>query len=619
MLYSHKWLNSYFDTDIPEPNEVARLLNVHALEVEGIEQKRDDHAIDVDVLPDVAHFALSHMGVARDLGAIINVPLKKHEERPIAVIELEPLSIDITSKTGRRYIGRRIENIKNAPSPEWLKNYLETIGERSINAVVDATNFIMLDVNQPLHAFDADKVVGGIQVRYATEGEKIILLDGVEVELTETDTVIADDEGPLAVAGVKGGKRAEVTESTTRIIAESANFDPVAVRKTSRRIKVINNSSKRFENGVPQSTAELGMDRLTDLLFDIFGNDIQIGEKVDVYPVQQEEVSFEINLSEIASVLGLDIPKDDTVRILNALEVGIEDKGEILSLAIPSYRTDLHTTNDIAEEVGRLYGYDHIEGIKPEIGDAPTPGEFEGIMALKQLLVSEGFSEVFTSSFRKKGDVKVIRPVAKDKAYMRTDLSQNMAEVLEKGVYYSDLIGVDRVKVFEIGKTFKDGNEELHLCIGVSGKKADGVCDEIIGKINEVFGISLERETKQGIVEVSLEGITLSADSFVAPQELIDVQFKTLSPYPFIARDIALFVSEGVTAEEIEKMIAEEAGELLVNHRLFDAFQKDGRQSYAFRLVFQSFEKTLTDAEVDPIMKNVTARLEGAGDEFEVR
>lgn len=616
MKVSHRGLGMYIDGALPEPSEVARLLNLHAFEVESVEEVHGDSVIDVDVLPDRAHYALAHRGIALELSAILGLPMKSLEMK-YETGEVAPLAIAIKAPDFcDRYIGRRIENVVVGESPEWVKSVLEAIGERSINSVVDATNFIMLGIGQPMHAFDADKVVGDIVVRAAEDGEKITLLDGAEVELNDSDHVIADQDGALAIAGVKGGARAEVTKETKNVILEAAHFDPARVRQTSRRLRIINNSSKRFENAVAISQTDKAMDLCSALIKEA-SKDARVGSVVVAGEGEYTTKSVEVTHAYIESRLGATLSKDDVVRILSAIECQVTEDNDAYTVIPAIYRRDLNTPEDVVEEVGRLHGYHHIEGVLPEKIAVPEMGEFEGLMALKQLLAREGFYEVFTSTFRKKGDVKVIRPVAKDKAYLRTNLAKNMEEALEKGIYNSDLIGIDRVRVFEIGKVFAEGQEELHLCIGISGKKADGKCNEVLNEINDAFGTALEGRVAQGILEVSLEGVMLSPESFVAPQPLQSKPFKTLSPYPIITRDIALFVPAGVSAKEIEEMTVKEAGELLVNHRLFDSFEKDGRQSYAFRLVFQSYEKTLTDEEVGESMNRIVDVLESKG--FEIR
>jgi phenylalanyl-tRNA synthetase beta chain len=260
MKVSRNWLQTYFYSEIPAVDKLSELFTFHSFEVEGVEKIEakgkapEDFVMDVKILPDRAHYCLSHRGVAEEVHVITGMPLKKDRDtgkppegnRMIAT----PKIIIEDNNFCRRYMGRRVEGVKVSESPEWMEKYLEAIGERSINNIVDASNIIMFDIGQPLHIFDADKVRGEIKVRAAHEGEKILLLDGKEVTLKSNDFVVSDDEGPLAIAGVKGGKRAGITAETKNIIIESANFDPTAVRRTSTELNLRNESSKRFENEI---------------------------------------------------------------------------------------------------------------------------------------------------------------------------------------------------------------------------------------------------------------------------------------------------------------------------------------------------------------------------------
>ena len=251
MLISYTWLQKeYFDNALPEIEKISDALLFHAFEIEGVTQVGDDFVIDVDVLPNRAHDCLSHRGIAKEISVILDIPLKEKKYNYVGEEKDTSLSVDVKdSNVCDRYMGRVIRNISVQESPEWLKQRLESIGQRSINALVDATNFVMFSLGQPTHVFDLDKVTNQkIVVRTAQEGEGMTTLDGKTVELQEGDYVIASEEGPLAIAGVKGGTLAEVTAETRDIVLEAAHFDPVTVRKTARKLAILTDSSKRFEN-----------------------------------------------------------------------------------------------------------------------------------------------------------------------------------------------------------------------------------------------------------------------------------------------------------------------------------------------------------------------------------
>lgn len=328
MLVSYKWLQTYFEESLPPAEELAELLTMRAFEVENVEQKGDDYILDIDVLPNRAHDCLSHRGIARELAVLLKLKIKEQKSKlQIKSKELEEeLKIKINEPDlCRRYMGRKIEEVNVGPSPDWLKERLEAIGQKSINNIVDATNYVMFDTGQPLHAFDADKVEGGIVVRVAQAREKITTLDGKEVELDESILVIADDKEPLAIAGVKGGEKAEVDEGTTNIILEAANFAPVSVRKTSRKLHILTDSSKRFENEITPEMAGWGMEEAVVLIAEIAGDgDTQIGDIVDVYPIKANPYKVGVSLDEINSLLGVNISKKEVEDILNRFGFGYE-------------------------------------------------------------------------------------------------------------------------------------------------------------------------------------------------------------------------------------------------------------------------------------------------------
>jgi len=246
MLISYKWLKSYVP-DLPEPDKLVDVFTFHLCEVEGVEKKEDDTIFDLNILPDRAHDLLSYRGIAKDLAGILNIEYKNIEYK-IRAGEATKLSIKVESKNCRRYMARIIRKIKILPSPDWMKNYLLSMNQRSINNLVDATNIVMFDRGNPIHVFDLDKVEGSIIIRQAKEGEKMTTLDNKEVKLSPLNMVIADEKNILALSGIKGGKVAEVTEDTKNIIIEVANFDPTNIRKTSKEINIYTDAVKRFEN-----------------------------------------------------------------------------------------------------------------------------------------------------------------------------------------------------------------------------------------------------------------------------------------------------------------------------------------------------------------------------------
>jgi len=696
MKISHNWLQTYFKEPIPSTKELEVFFAAHSFEIEGVEEfrmsdiRKTDSILDLKILPDMAHYCLSHEGIASEIAFITGMKMKDRQVPEIRpTLKDEPPVAVTDPKFCRRYMARLVEvkPLQDEGSPQWLRQSLEAIGSRSINPIVDITNYVMYDIGQPMHAFDADKVKGPLTIRPALEEEKITLLDGRELALTINDNVIADDQGPLVVAGAKGGKRAEITGSTKRIIIESANFEPTAVRRTSTKYDIRSDSSKRFENEISPELASQGMANACDLIKQLYP-DAQFGPVVDIYPSKPKQTVIEFDPAYLEERLGVKIPLDEAKDILERMGVlvtpakaGVQDLNDTASgntldsrlrgndkapwsLTIPYKRLDLVIKEDIVEEVGRIYGYDHIVGILPPTLPHPpamNPG-FYLSEKIKNILVGKGFSEVSLYTLVEKGEVETLKPLAKDKAFARPDLSLGMLACLERNALNADLLGLEAIKIFEIGHVFKKDSEEIHLAIGakqikkVKSLKSENLIQEALealGKeisfgngsdsgsdnVNAVISAAFSKAKIQpnGIVEINLFPLieVLQSDSALKDLNIKDLNIKDLhfqpasnnryqkfSLYPFIVRDIALFVPESVTSETVWQTIEkgiDKAGakELLVKHSLFDVFKKDGKTSYAYRLIFQSFERTLTDDEVAKVMSEVSVLLKGEG--WEVR
>ncbi len=624
MLISYKWLQHYFPKPLPKPEELARLFTFHAFEVEGMEKKGEDTIFDVKILPDRAHYCLSHRGVAGEVAAITGMPITemlKETDFP-KIGKVRDLKIEIKEKKlCRRYIGRVVENVKIEKSSGWLKEFLEAINQRSINTVVDSANFVMFDLGQPLHAFDSDKVKGGIVIRLAKAGEKIITLDNRDVTLDEKTLVIADDEGPLAIAGVKGGKRAEVTEATKNLILESANFEPANIRKTSVRLGIKTDASKRYENEITPVLCEKAMDEFSVFIKTMCKGAI-FGEKVDKYPAPVKPRVISFDPKSASKILGVEIPEEKIIEILRRLEIGVERKSGAFSLTIPDVRLDLEIPEDIVEEIGRLYGYENLKPVPlPETTKKPAINKnFYYQNKIREILTNLGYSEVYTYALQNSGEVELENPIASDKAFLRKDLSA-LQKSLEMNQINAPLLGVTDIRVFEIGKVFGKDGEHIALGIGflpAQKKKAAEISkaefDMIADEFKKAFGSAPAAHTiSTNVMEAPLDEFIsqlpepISYDISYDKQNLV---YKKPSPYPFIVRDIAIFVSPEIKSEEVEKIICDNAGNLVVKGpTLFDEFQKADKKSLAFRVVFQSPDRTLTDEEVNKMMEKVYSAL----------
>ncbi|MBX4198007.1 phenylalanine--tRNA ligase subunit beta [Candidatus Parcubacteria bacterium] len=630
MKVSYNWLQTYFKDPLPESEKLAELITFHAFEIEGTEQFGTDTVFDIKVLPDRAHYALSHRGIAEEISAITKLPWQEKEneneeitsDKAVTVIVEEP---DLCL----RYTARYIENVTVGPSPAWLALLLETIGQRSINTIVDATNFVMLDIGQPLHAFDADKVRGTITIRRAKKGEKITTLDGKDVELDESILVIADTEAPLAIAGVKGGNRAAVTESTKNIILESASFEPAFIRKVSQKIGIRNDSSKRFENIVPPERTMRALEEVTSHISDVSDSD-KPSPITDIVNYKQEKKTLKITATYIRTLLGVPITEKDIEEILQRLGITFVKSGDTFTVTIPEERRDLVIPEDFIEEIGRIYGYEQIpvtqlptSPILPEINKL-----FYYSQKIRDILNVHGFSEIYTYALTNSGEVEIQNPLASDKNFLRANLSQGVSKALDLNIKNADLLGLKQIKIFEIGNVFTAEGEYTALAFGLrnaqkSKKSEADELKEILLNIGSEIGLDFNFiEVKDGIAEISLDDILRNLpepDEFaqydVSPQQKM---YTPISAYPFAVRDIAVFTPEGTTEHDVRAIIEKHSGVLLVRESLFDVFEKevDGAKkiSYAFRLVFQSHEKTLTEEEINAIMNKITEEMNAQKD-----
>ncbi|MEI6346174.1 MAG: phenylalanine--tRNA ligase subunit beta [bacterium] len=648
MKVSHNWLQCYFDKPLPTAEKLAELFTFGAFEVEGIEKvlgnaaagdadvaKVTDTVIDVKVLPDRAHYALCHRGVASEISALAGIARKPLTKPPFLEASARKVEVkNLEPKLCTRYVARYVENVIVGKTPDWPRLWLEAIGQRSINTVVDATNTVMFDMGQPLHAFDVDKVQGPITIRLAKVGEKMTTLDssagaGKEIELTSEMLVIADDAGVLAVAGVKGGSRAAVTSETKNLILEAACFDPVSVRKTSTKIGIRNESSKRFENEITPHLAPDAMYWLTALILEQSPKaaDGKIAAKAgpvtDIHGELPEKVKMEVSAKDISTMLGVQISVSTVVNLLNRLELAATAKGDIITLTIPHDRLDLRIPADIAEEVGRLYGYDKIPYTAPAKHSLVSSNKtFYYCEKIKNALIAAGFSEVYSYALTAKGDFEITKPLAADKGKLRTNLADGMTKSLEMNVRNADLLGLETVALFEVGTVFSVAAETTSLCLAaqmvkkVKGKKSEDVLRVAIAELEKTLGVALQTKISPvgtgALAEVDLTSLiaTLSAPTSYADLGLtraIDTKYKPFSAYPFITRDIALFVPAGTDEAAVRDTIADSlnkiAGDLVVKGPdCFDRFEKEGKLSLAYRMIFQSYEKTLSDEEVNAHM-----------------
>ncbi|MDO8576245.1 MAG: phenylalanine--tRNA ligase subunit beta [bacterium] len=595
MKISRTWLQTYFEKPLPDAAALADALTFHAFEIESV----DGEVLDVKVTPNRGHDCLSYRGIAKEVSAILNLPLVPHPYG-ITDVGLEPKTdaLKVTIENPQlcpRFTAAYIKGIKVGPSPDWLRTALESIGQKSINNIVDATNYVMFNIGQPLHAFDAAKLaekdgVRALDVRMAKNEEKMLGLDDKEYTVTSSMLVIADGNtgGAVSIAGIKGGKPTGIDEATTAVVLEAANWDGVTIRRTSQALKLRTDASDRFQQVISPELTVYGLRSAVELIVKLAGGEV-VGF-VDEYPQPQEKRTISVSLSKINAVLGTKLAQENVVDVFKRLDLSHVQQGEEFVVTVPFDRLDLVIPEDIVEEVGRIVGYDKIPAT--ELAAFPSKPEvnanFYAAERARAELTAKGYSEVFTSVFAEKGERMVANKVDGTHPYLRANLTDGLESALERNVRNKDLLQLYKVKLFEIGTVWRDGEEKV-----------------LIGTAEGGGGVS----------EKLLEAVDASAydDLPLSTTE----RYQPFSRYPFIVRDIALWTPADTESEAVLSIIRAQAGELLVRSEKFDEFKKGEKTSLAFRLVFQSFEKTLTDAEANEIMEKVYAAVKGKG--WEVR
>lgn len=621
------WLQDHIVEKLPSDEKIEQALILKSSEVEGIEKikidGKGDTVFDLKVLPDRAHYMLSHRGVAYDLCAVLGLTLRI--EKVVLPKNGKDISVKIESDLCNRYSATLITNIINTSSPEWLKNCLEAIGSRSISVIVDATNYAMFDTGQPLHAFDANKVQGGITVRLAKDGEILETLEGKNISsknitLKSQELIIADDKCPLALAGVKGGKKAEVTKDTKDIILESASFNPVSICRTSTGVGIRNDSSKRYENEITSHLVPKGISVFLEIIKKV-SPDCKIGTITDVYKKLPEPRIVYVSHKNIESILNYSIPEKRIIEILNKLECKVNAKKGIYEIIPPFERLDLIIPEDIIDEIGRIEGLEKIKSVLPKV---KTNHEFSKVFLItekiKDFFIEKGFDEIQTRTFSNKGDIEVAHPVASDKAFLRTSLVENISESIRLSEKNAPLLGLDKIQIFEIGKTFPKSGEQLDLCFGISYIKKiknkdqiiKGEIENLIKELEKEIGEKLNSKIESNLGYIkNLEKLNIKLNiSSIKIEKGSRAKFISFSKEPFIVRDIALFVPSTVNVKDVEetikKSIQSVAKELLIKGPdLFDQFEKEGKKSLAFRMIFQANNRTLTDIEVNAFMDKV--------------
>ncbi len=610
--FSWQILNTYVDIQNLDKAELADEIALKVLEVDEV---TDDY-IDIDVTPNRAHDCLAHIGIAREIATVKNLEYNDLKLEDLDLPEITKVTDGKFNEEVRRFVTVEITDVEFNESPQWLQDRLAEVGQKSINTIVDLTNYVMFEVGQPLHAYDLDKLPSSeLGVRFAGKGESLELLDGKTHELYEANLVITDSNDlALGLAGVKGGALTQISDSTTNILLESANFHPTVVRKSGTALGLRTDALKRFENEPSSALSEIAALRFCQLL-KLEQPNAEIKAIYDYYP-NNDQASPTVTLEHalLEARLGTTIDTESIVEICKKQSISVDQDSDNYQLTAPYWRLDLNIFADYVEEFGRLIGYDTIiDKTLPKLERVAS--EFDLYTTIRNTLVDLGLFEVQTYTLVKKGDLETLKPLASDKGALRKTIAKQLIESLTTNNRNAELFGVSTVGLFEIGSVFPKTGETKHLAIALAAKpKATNKQFEVISEKLEDISPELVKDWKVAqveggaVVEIDISGV--SVEKVVELPTSSSARFLDFSNQPFVMRDISVWVGADGSRDDLEKLIQENSGENLLAFRLVDEFQKDERLSLAYRLVFQNSEKTLTDAEVQVAMDKVYKVLE---------
>lgn len=636
-----------------------------------------EEIIDFEITPNRPD-CLSIEGLGRETAASLDKPFKNPRKNIDELQipnkkEIEGLTVDITApELCYRYIARVVKNVKVGPSPDWMKKRLKACGIRSINNIVDITNYVMLEMGQPMHAFDINSISGKhITVRRAENGEKITTLDETERVLDENDLVIADDKKAVAIAGVMGGLNSEIEKDTQTVVFESAMFYGGNIRKTAKKVGLRTESSARYEKGLSSENTLRAINRAVELV-ELLGAGEVVEGKIDVYPTKQKINKIKLDVDKINTLLGTNISKQEMINILEKLDIKVENDMAIA----PYFRMDLEFVADIAEEIARFYGYDKLETTLVRAGTTIGVRTKEQKIEnkIQEILVTNGLSEIYTYGFLSEKDLEkskikkelidnaitIINPLGDEFKLMRPTTIPSMMQILAGNNNKKN----QNVKLFDISRNYKNIDNQVEkgevplqeniLTIGMYGEDVDfytlkGLVENILEAAN-VNRYDIERETTNesyhpgrcANLKVGID--TIATFGEVHPEVLMNYEinkrvylaeinitkivkyskankkYTEVPKFPAAERDIAVIVDEDVQVGDIEKAITKKCKRLLKGQKgleelkLFDIYRDEkigeNKKSVAYSLIFRDKTKSLSDDEINPVMEEITKELE---------
>ncbi len=659
MKLSLTWLKDYVAVGV-SPEKLAHKLTMAGLEVEKILTVGAETVFELEITPNRPD-CLSVLGLAREVSAVLNVS-RKVPRLPKRLFPSAPCNIRILDRKGcLRYVGTLIRNVRIGQAPEWIKKRLVSLEMRSINNAVDITNFCLMETGQPLHVFDYDKLEGGkIVVRRASAGETLVTIDGIERKLDSSILVIADNKGPVAIAGVMGGKDTQVTENTKNILLESAYFDPTLIRQMARALGISSESSYRFERGVDYDMVKSGAQRAIGLLLDCTSG--RLAGYSDEVVAHQRLAGPVINLQKdrVRRFLGADIPVPRCRRILQSLGFDIKaSKKDILKVKPPVFREDIQEEMDVVEEIARVNGYDDLPVSLPvvKVTSLAADVRWKFRQTIRASLLAQGVNEVITYSLINEKDlartkqtqfqvIKIQNPLASDQGILRPSLLPSLLSVAAFNINR----GQKNLKLFETGRIYLSDGEKEALGILITGRhEADwrenrkyafdfydmkGIATQVIARVC-AKDLNMENDshpffTAGQDVSVVVNGTPLGSLGKVADEVLVnwdikqrnvffvqidlealrsfygvfdEKRYRSLVEYPAIVRDVSLAVNKGICFKEVSAVALRLGGGILDSVKFVEEYRGDkiplGRRGIVFSLCYRAHDRTLREEEVN--------------------
>jgi len=667
MIFSYNWLEDYIKSKLPKPEKLAEILTMHAFEVEEIKKNGKDYVLDIDILPNRSHDCLSYWGVAREISAILGKDLEplKRKKLKKGKGQIKPISLKIKCpKLVPRYSAIVVEGVKVGPSPKWLKERIESTGLRSVNNIVDLTNYVMLEMGQPLHTFDYDKIQGHSMIlRESKKGERLVTLDDGSHTLDKGMLVVEDKNRLIDLVGIMGGKLSETDLKTKNIVLQAGNFDRQTIYKAAKKLNHQTEASNIYSQGIDPNLTTPSLERAYFLLTKLGGG--KIVQIIDIYPKKSQLKKIKLDYRYLTRLLGTKIERKKVKEILTRLGFKInKEEHPFLTVEVPTWRLDISIPEDLIEEIGRVAGYENIKPVFPIVSLISPKKNFDIFWedAVKDILKEIGFAEVYNYSFigeketkifgyKEKEVIEVENPVSLEQRYLRPSLIPNLLKNVVNNFRF-----FDEIKIFELGKIFIKRQSEKRMLSGVTVEgfhQAKGAVDSLLNKLGisdiwydeykatpEQSKISIWQPGKIAEIKVSNQEIgflgEISSKILKKGKVVVfDIDFEKLkklcseeheyqpiSQYPSAVRDIAVLVPTNVKVVEVLNKINITGGLLVRDVDLFDIYEgteiSKSKKNLAFHIIYQAENRTLASQEIDKIQNKIIKALE-RGPGWEVR